>query len=119
MEPIGYLHTSQNLDAVFAALSDATRRAILLRLAAGDASVSELAAPFRISQPAISKHLKVLEHAGLIERSVDRQRRPARLRAAPMVQAAGWLEEFRQFWPTRFDELEILLEDLKKGGAND
>jgi DNA-binding transcriptional ArsR family regulator len=101
------------LDAVFAALADPTRRAILSQLAAGDASVNELRAPFAMSQPAISKHLKVLERAGLIERAVDRQRRPARLKAAPMAEAVRWLEEFEQFWAGSFDQLDNLLEDLK------
>ena len=93
------LHTEspQDLDAVFAALADPTRRTILTRLAAGDASVNELSAPFEMSQPAVSKHLKVLERAGLIERHVDRQRRPARLNAAPMAAAVRWLEAFEQF----------------------
>ncbi len=103
----------QNLDAVFAALADPTRRAILSRLAAGEASVNELAAPFEISQPAVSKHLKVLERAGLIERAVDRQRRPARLNAEPMEAAVRWLEEFRAFWSSSFDQLDGLLKELK------
>lgn len=102
------------LDAVFAALADPTRRAILSRLAAGEASVNELRAPFEISQPAISKHLKVLERAGLVERDIDRQRRPARLQAAPMQDAVQWLEEFKRFWSSSFDQLDDLLDDLKK-----
>lgn len=102
------------LDAVFAALADPTRRAILSRLALGDACVNELAAPFAMSQPAISKHLKVLERAGLIERAVDRQRRPARLKAGPMEAAVNWLEEFRQFWTSSFDRLDDLLDTLKR-----
>lgn len=104
----------QNLDAVFAALADPTRRAILSRLASGEASVTELAAPFEMSQPAVSKHLRVLERAGLIERDVDRQRRPARLRAEPMAAAVRWLQEFRQFWSANFDQLDTLLNELKK-----
>lgn len=104
----------QNLDAVFAALADPTRRAILSRLASGEASVNELAAPFEMSQPAVSKHLKVLERAGLIERDVDRQRRPARLRAEPMAAAVRWLQEFRQFWSASFDQLDTLLSELQK-----
>ncbi len=104
----------ENLDAVFAALADPTRRAILSRLASGEASVTELAAPFEMSQPAVSKHLRVLERAGLIERDVDRQRRPARLRAEPMAAAVRWLQEFRQFWSASFDQLDALLNDLKK-----
>lgn len=104
----------QNLDAVFAALADPTRRAILSRLASGEASVTELAAPFEMSQPAVSKHLRVLERAGLIERDVDRQRRPARLRAESMAAAVRWLQEFRQFWSASFDQLDTLLDELKK-----
>ncbi|NRB16047.1 MAG: winged helix-turn-helix transcriptional regulator [Rhodobacteraceae bacterium] len=104
----------QNLDAIFAALADPTRRAILSRLAAGDAAVNELAEPFEISQPAISKHLKVLERAGLIERAIDKQRRPARLRAKPMAAAANWLEDFKEFWAVSFDQLDELLETLKQ-----
>jgi len=114
MEQVGHPADAQSLDAVFAALADPTRRAILSQLAAGDASVNEIAAPFAISQPAVSKHLKVLERAGLIERAVDRQRRPARLKAEPMAAAVRWLEEFRQFWSSSFDQLDGLLEELKK-----
>ena len=90
--------TSTRLDATFLALADPTRRAILARLARGDASVAELAAPFAMSQPAISKHLKVLERAGLVERGRDAQRRPCRLVADPMRTAAAWLGDYRQFW---------------------
>ncbi|WP_299624407.1 helix-turn-helix transcriptional regulator [Pelagibius sp.] len=104
----------ETLDAVFAALADPTRRAILSRLAASAASVNELTEPFAMSQPAVSKHLKVLERAGLIERDVDRQRRPARLKAEAMAAAVGWLEAFRQFWSESFDQLDGLLEELKK-----
>lgn len=107
----------QNLDAVFAALADPTRRAILSRLASGEASVNELVAPFEMSQPAVSKHLKVLERAGLVERDVDRQRRPARLKAEPMAAAAGWLEDFKQFWTTSFDQLDGLLEQMQQSNA--
>ena len=114
MEPIGYIDQAQNLDAVFAALADPTRRAILSRLAAGEASVNEIAAPFEMSQPAVSKHLKVLEQAGLIERDVDKQRRPARLKAERMAAAVSWLEKFKQFWSSSFDQLDGLLEELKK-----
>lgn len=113
MEQIGYTHQSQNLDAIFAALADPTRRAILSRLASGEASVNELAEPFEMSQPAVSKHLKVLERAGLVERDIDRQRRPARLKAEPMAAAVSWLEEFQRFWATSFDQLDGLLEELK------
>ena len=98
----------------FAALADPTRRAILSRLAAGEASVNEIAAPFEISQPAVSRHLRVLERAGLIERDIDKQRRPARLKAEPMAAAVSWLEEFKQFWCSSFDQLDGLLEELKK-----
>ncbi|MEM8971524.1 MAG: metalloregulator ArsR/SmtB family transcription factor [Pseudomonadota bacterium] len=104
---------SQDLDAVFAALADPTRRAILTRLAVGTATVNELAAPFQMSQPAVSKHLKVLEQAGLIDRTVDKQRRPAKLRAKPMAEAVKWLEEFKQFWAGSFDQLDELLDELK------
>jgi DNA-binding transcriptional ArsR family regulator len=114
MERLGYTTQPQNLDAVFAALADPTRRAILSRLAAGEASVNEIAAPFEMSQPAVSRHLKVLERAGLIERDIDRQRRPARLKAEPMAAAVGWLEEFKTFWSSSFDQLDGLLEELKK-----
>lgn len=119
MEQIGYTGGPESLDAVFAALADPTRRAILSRLAAGAASVNELAAPFEISQPAVSKHLKVLERAGLIERAVDRQRRPARLKAEPMAAAVSWLEEFEAFWSGSFDRLDGLLEDLKQAETRD
>lgn len=121
MEQSGYENSSRNLDAVFAALADPTRRAILSRLATGEASVMEIAAPFAMSQPAVSKHLKVLEQAGLVERNIDKQRRPARLKAEPMAAAVSWLEEFRQFWSSSFDQLDGLLEELKqaegKGGT--
>src|SRR5262245_29256598 len=102
-----------NLDLTFAALADGTRRAILARLAAGEATVMELAEPFEMSQPAISKHLKVLERAGLITRGRDAQRRPRRLEAAPLEEATGWLEAYREFWDTSFQRLDGLLEELK------
>jgi DNA-binding transcriptional ArsR family regulator len=108
-----------SLDAVFAALADPTRRAILARLAAGDASVNEIAAPFAMSQPAVSKHLKVLEHAGLIERDAIGRRRPSRLKAAPMAAAVNWLEQFREFWSSSFDRLDGLLEELKRNGTGE
>lgn len=114
MEQLDQVAQSRNLDAIFAALADPTRREILSRLAAGEASVNEIAAPFDMSQPAVSKHLKVLERAGLIERDVDKQRRPARLSAGPMAAAMSWLEEFEQFWSSSFDKLDGLLEELKK-----
>ena len=104
---------SQRLDATFAALADPTRRAILARLASGEASVMELAKPFAMTQPAISKHLKVLERAGLISRGRDAQRRPRRLEARPLAEATGWLEGYRQFWEGRFQRLDALLEKLK------
>lgn len=101
------------LDATFAALADPTRRAILARLASGEASVMELAAPFDMSQPAISKHLKVLERAGLISRGRDAQRRPCRLEARALKDATEWLDAYRRFWEERFDKLDTLLEELK------
>jgi DNA-binding transcriptional ArsR family regulator len=104
---------ASQLDATFAALADPTRRAILARLATGQASVTDLAAPFDMSQPAISKHLKVLERAGLISRGRDAQRRPRRLEAAPLAEANGWLETYRQFWEQSFENLDSLLGDLK------
>ena len=119
MELSSYPTQHSDLDAVFSALADPTRRAILSRLAAGEASVNELAAPFAMSQPAVSKHLKVLERAGLIERDVDRQRRPARLKAEPMAAAVQWLEAFRHFWSSSFDQLDDLLEELKKTQAKE
>lgn len=104
---------SERLDATFTALADPTRRAILARLIQGEASVSELAEPFDMSQPAISKHLKILERAELISRSRDAQRRPCRIEGKSMAAAVGWLEEFKQLWSKRFDELDGLLEELK------
>lgn len=100
---------SHHLDATFAALADPTRRAILARLALGEATVSELAQPFALSQPTISKHLKVLEHAGLIEADRDAQRRPRRLKAETMKDISEWLEPFRLLWERRFDNLDRLL----------
>ncbi len=114
MEPFGYLKIpSDALDATFAALADPTRRAILARLASGEASVTELAAPFEMTQPAISKHLKVLERAGLISRGLDAQRRPSKLEAAPLAEATEWLEDFRKFWETSYQQLDSLLDELK------
>jgi DNA-binding transcriptional ArsR family regulator len=101
------------LDATFAALADPTRRAILARLAAGDASVAELAKPFAMSQPAISKHLKVLERAGLVSHTLDAQRRPRRLEAKPLAEATEWLERYREFWEKSFLRLDDLLEVMK------
>jgi DNA-binding transcriptional ArsR family regulator len=102
------------LNATFAALADPTRRAILARLASGEASVTELARPFAMSQPAISKHLKVLEGAGLISRGQDAQRRPRRLEAKRLEQATKWLESYREFWEGNYQRLDALLEDLKR-----
>ena len=107
------MNTSQRLDATFAALADPTRRAILARLASGEASVTELAKPFAMSQPAISKHLQVLERAGLISRGRDAQRRPRRIEAQPLAAASGWLEGYRQFWEGSFQRLDALLEEIK------
>lgn len=104
---------SRRLDATFAALADPTRRAILALLASGEASVNDLAKPFKMSQPAISKHLKVLERAGLISKGLDKQRRPRRIEAAPLEEANKWIERYRQFWEVRYDNLEALLEEMK------
>ena len=104
---------SQQLDSTFAALADPTRRAILARLALGQASVLELTEPFEMSQPAISKHLKVLERAGLVSRGRDAQRRPRRLEAKPLAEATQWLENYRQFWEGRFQHLDALLDEMK------
>lgn len=104
---------SPNLDATFAALADPTRRAILARLASGEASVNELAKPFAMSQPAISKHLKVLERAGLITRGQDAQRRPRRLEPQPLAAATAWLETYRAYWEENFERLDALLTELK------
>jgi DNA-binding transcriptional ArsR family regulator len=101
------------LDATFAALADPTRRAILARLAKGQASVLELAEPFAMSQPAISKHLKVLERAGLVSHGRDRQRRPRRLEPKPLAEANQWLERYREYWEASFGRLDALLEELK------
>ena len=105
--------TTPSLDATFAALADPTRRAILARLATGDASVTELAKPFAMTQPAISKHLKVLERAGLISRGRDAQRRPRRIEAKPLGEASQWLEGYRRFWEGSFQLLDSLLEEMK------
>lgn len=104
---------AERLDATFAALADPTRRAILARLAKGEATVMELAEPFDMSQPAISKHLKVLERAGLVSRGRDAQRRPCRLEAAPLREVTDWLERYRELWEARFQRLDDLLEELK------
>jgi DNA-binding transcriptional ArsR family regulator len=105
---------SDRLDATFAALADPTRRAILAHLAKGEASVNELAEPFAMSQPAISKHLRVLERAGLISRGQEAQRRPRKLEAKPMAEANAWLEKYRQFWEANFQRLDALLQELQQ-----
>ena len=108
MKPSGY-----NLDATFAALADPTRRAILARLATSEATVSELAAPFDMSQPAISKHLKVLERAGLITRGREAQRRPRKLEPRPLAEATDWIERYRKIWEANFKRLDAVLQELK------
>ena len=105
--------TESNLDATFAALADPTRRAILARLALGETSVTELAAPFQMTMPAISKHLKVLEKAGLIHRGRDAQTRPSRLNAEALKTAADWIDEYRKFWEASFDRLDEYLQKLQ------
>jgi DNA-binding transcriptional ArsR family regulator len=106
------------LNSTFAALADPTRRAILARLASGAASVTELAEPFRMSLPAVSKHLKVLERAGLIARGHEAQWRPCRLNAAPLKTVADWVEDYRRFWEESFDRLDDYLQELKSQGKN-
>jgi len=108
MKPSGY-----SLDTTFAALADPTRRAILVRLADGEATVTELAAPFDMSQPAISKHLKVLERAGLITRGREAQRRPRKLEPRPLTEATDWIERYRKIWEANFKRLDAVLEELK------
>jgi len=105
--------TPARLDATFAALADPTRRAILARLASGEASVAELAKPFAMSQPAISKHLKVLERGGLVSRGRDAQRRPRRLEVEPLAEATEWLERYRDYWEDNYQRLDALLEEMK------
>ena len=107
------MNSSRRLDTTFAALADSTRRAILARLASGEATVTELAEPFAMTQPAISKHLKVLERAGLISRGRDAQRRPRRLEAKPLAEANGWLESYRRFWEGSFQRLDALLAGIE------
>lgn len=109
---------SDQLDATFLALADPTRRAILARLAEGEASVAELAAPFAISQPAISKHLKILERAGLVSSSQSATRRPRRLEAAPLQQANAWIERYRARWERNFAHLDDLLADIQAVAPN-
>jgi DNA-binding transcriptional ArsR family regulator len=107
------MQATHRLDAIFAALADPTRRAIIARLASGQASVTELAEPFAMSQPAISKHLKVLERAGLISRGREAQRRPRRLEAKRLEEADKWLERYRRIWEGNYQRLDTLLDDLK------
>jgi DNA-binding transcriptional ArsR family regulator len=117
---MGYINSnSRHLDVTFAALADPTRRAILARLASGEASVMELAEPFAMSQPAISKHLKVLERAGLISRGRDAQRRPRRIEGGPLGEATLWLEGYRRFWEGSFQRLDDLLDELKAKQAKE
>ncbi|HVG26224.1 MAG TPA: metalloregulator ArsR/SmtB family transcription factor [Acidobacteriaceae bacterium] len=104
---------ADQISSTFAALADPTRRAILARLALGETSVTELAAPFEMSMPAVSKHLRVLENAGLVERGRQAQYRPVRLRAEPLKQAVGWLEEYRRFWEESFDRLDAYLQRIQ------
>ena len=106
--------STEQLNATFLALADPTRRAILARLATGEASVNELAEPHDMSQPAISKHLKILERAGLISAGVDAQRRPRRLEAKPLAEATEWLEGYREIWEASFQRLDNLLDEMKK-----
>jgi DNA-binding transcriptional ArsR family regulator len=107
--------TAIDLDATFAALADPTRRAILARLALGEATVTELARPFAMSQPAVSKHLRVLERAGLVSRGRDAQRRPCRLEAQPLAEATRWLERYRRFWEAGFQRLDALIGEITAG----
>ena len=114
MQPQGYRQLAPDrLDATFAALAHPARRAILSRLASGRASVAELAKPFAMSQPAVSKHLKVLERAGLISRGHDAQRRPRRLEAKPLAEATRWLERYRRYWEGNYQRLDALLHEMK------
>ena len=115
MQLTGYGQTTpESLDLTFATLADPTRRAILARLASGEASVKELAEPFEMTQPAISKHLKVLERAGLISRGRDAQRRPARIEARPLAEVADYIDRYRRFWEEGFDRLDQYLRELKE-----
>src|SRR2546430_10174070 len=113
MKASGYAR-SERLDATFAALADPTRRAILARLKAGEATVTEVAAPFAMSQPAISKHLKVRERAGLVSRGRDAQRRPRRLEAAPLKEVADWADNYRRFWDASYARLDAYLQLMKE-----
>jgi DNA-binding transcriptional ArsR family regulator len=109
---------SDHLSVTFAALADPTRRAILARLAQGEATVGELAEPFALSLPTISKHLKVLQHAGLVRQGRQKQWRPCRLEAAPLKEVAAWMEEYRQFWDENFDRLNDYLQALQGEGKD-
>ena len=111
---VQYISSTDRLSAVFAALADPTRRSILTNLAAGPSSVKELAKPFRMTAPAVTKHLKVLEKAGLISRCRDAQRRPCVLRADPLREASDWVEKYRRFWEESLDRLEIYLRELNQ-----
>jgi DNA-binding transcriptional ArsR family regulator len=113
------MSATKQLDATFAALADPTRRAILSRLAKGETSVMELAKPFAMSQPAISKHLKVLEKAGLISRGRDRQRRPCRIEGQPLLELNRWLEEYRAVWEANYDRLDALLKEKRSAITSD
>jgi DNA-binding transcriptional ArsR family regulator len=112
------MSVTDRLDRTFGALADPTRRAILARLAKGEASVTELAEPFEMSLPAVSKHLKVLEHAGLVSRGRERQWRPARLRATPLKEVAEWTDRYRRFWDERYDRLDEYLDELQGRGSS-
>ena len=109
----------EELDLLFSTLADPTRRAILARLAVGEASVKELAGPFDMSQPAISKHIKVLERAGLVSRGRDAQRRPVRIEAKPLAEVAEYVERYRRFWDAGFDRLDAYLQELKAKESSD
>jgi DNA-binding transcriptional ArsR family regulator len=108
------MNASERLDATFLALADPTRRAILARLAEGEASVAELAGPFDISQPAVSKHLKILERAGLVSVGRAGQRRPRKIEPVPLAEASAWLERYREMWQASFERLDALLEELQR-----
>ena len=116
---VSLVEPAERLDHTFAALADPTRRAILARLAQGEASVMELAAPFAMTQPAISKHLKVLERAGLVSQGRDAQRRPRRLEPAPLAEATAWLEDYRKMWEGNFERLDALLDELRAIAPDD
>jgi DNA-binding transcriptional ArsR family regulator len=114
-----YMSDDEQLDTVFAALADPTRRAILARLARGEATVTELAEPFAMSLPAVSKHLKVLEHAGLISRGRQAQWRPCRLQASPLEEVSAWIDQYRAFWEESFSRLDNVLRELQQPRKDD